>query len=162
MVTIRKSTLADLPEIEKIYEHGRQIMIENNNPHQWRDCEPEISKILKDIDEGNHYIIKKNHVICGVFAMIFGEDPTYKHIDGNWLNNDDYITIHRIATSGVIKGIFDLAISYAFEHCNNVRIDTHNDNSIMRHLLEKHGFTYCGIIRLANSEPRLAFQKCNM
>ena len=29
----------------------------------------------------------------------------------------------------------------------------------MRHLMEKHGFDYCGIIYLANGDERLAFQK---
>lgn len=29
----------------------------------------------------------------------------------------------------------------------------------MRHLLEKHGFHYCGIIHVANGDERLAFHK---
>ena len=29
----------------------------------------------------------------------------------------------------------------------------------MQHLLEKHGFSYCGIIYLANGDPRLAYQR---
>ena len=42
---------------------------------------------------------------------------------------------------------------------NNIRIDTHRDNKIMRHNIEKHCFTYCGIIYLANGDERLAYQK---
>jgi len=41
----------------------------------------------------------------------------------------------------------------------NIRIDTHKDNRIMQHNIEKHGFTYCGIIYLANGDERLAYQK---
>ena len=37
--------------------------------------------------------------------------------------------------------------------------DTHRDNTIMQHLITKHGFTYCGIILLANGDERLAYQK---
>jgi len=44
---------------------------------------------------------------------------------------------------------------------NNIRIDTHRDNAIMQHNIEKHGFTYCGIIYLANGDERLAYQKFN-
>lgn len=32
------------------------------------------------------------------------------------------------------------------------------DNRVMRHLLEKNGFTYCGTIRFDNSE-KIAFEK---
>ena len=31
----------------------------------------------------------------------------------------------------------------------------------MQHNIEKHGFTYCGIIHLANDDERLAYQKMN-
>ena len=44
----------------------------------------------------------------------------------------------------------------------NIRIDTHRDNRIMQHNIEKHGFTYCGIIYLANGDERLAYQKLNI
>ena len=30
---------------------------------------------------------------------------------------------------------------------------------IMQHNIAKHGFTYCGIIYLANGDERLAYQK---
>ena len=42
-----------------------------------------------------------------------------------------------------------------------IRIDTHRDNKIMQHNLLKYGFTYCGIIYLANGDERLAYQKHN-
>ena len=34
-----------------------------------------------------------------------------------------------------------------------------NDNQIMQHLLEKNGFTRCGIIHVADGTPRIAYQK---
>ena len=33
------------------------------------------------------------------------------------------------------------------------------DNKIMQHLLEKNGFTRCGIIHVADGSPRFAYQK---
>ena len=42
---------------------------------------------------------------------------------------------------------------------DNIRIDTHKDNKIMQGLLERHGFSYCGIIYLLNGAPRLAYQR---
>ena len=40
----------------------------------------------------------------------------------------------------------------------NLRIDTHRDNSIMRHNILKYGFRYCGIIFLESGDERLAYQ----
>ena len=40
-----------------------------------------------------------------------------------------------------------------------LRADTHADNKIMQHLLEKNGFTRCGVIHVADGSPRFAYQK---
>ena len=40
-----------------------------------------------------------------------------------------------------------------------VRADTHADNKIMQHILEKNGFTKCGIIHVADGTPRIAYQR---
>lgn len=37
-------------------------------------------------------------------------------------------------------------------------MDTDNDNQIMKHLLEKNGFQFCGTICFDNSE-KIAFEK---
>ena len=58
-----------------------------------------------------------------------------------------------------VHGIFSSIMDFSFAHDNNIRIDTHRDNHIMQHNIEKYGFTYCGIIYLANGDERLAFQK---
>lgn len=42
--------------------------------------------------------------VLAQFALCTGEDPTYAHIDGAWLDDDSYVTIHRIASSGIVKG----------------------------------------------------------
>lgn len=45
------------------------------------------------------------------------------------------------------------------EHCQSLRADTHADNKIMQHLLEKNGFARCGIIHVEDGTPRVAYQK---
>ena len=50
-------------------------------------------------------------------------------------------------------------MDYAFSVDRNIRIDTHRDNRIMQHLLERHGFRYCGIIYLLSGDERLAYQR---
>jgi hypothetical protein len=40
---------------------------------------------------------------------------------------------------------------------STIRIDTHRDNCIMKHILTKYGFTMCGVIYLADGAPRDAY-----
>ena len=70
-----------------------------------------------------------------------------------------YHVIHRIASYPDARGIFSDIMEFCFSHDSNIRIDTHRDNTIMQHNIEKHGFTYCGIIYLVNGDERLAYQK---
>ena len=71
-----------------------------------------------------------------------------------------YVTIHRIAGDGSEKGIGAFCINWAFERCRHLRVDTHEDNIVMRNLLTKLGFEYCGIIYvLKDNSPRMAFEK---
>ncbi len=155
---IEKANKSHLEEILKIYERARNYMRETGNPNQWKSTHPLPEVLIKDIEKGNLYVITNKNIIHGVFALFYGQDPTYGYIEGNWLNSGEYVTIHRVASAGKTKGILPLAISYAQDQCDNVRIDTHHDNKIMQHLLSKLNFTKCGIIYLENSEPRIAYQ----
>lgn len=52
--------------------------------------------------------------IHGVFALFDGAEPTYAHIEeGEWLNDEPYVTIHRLAGDGRVHGLFQCAA----EHC---------------------------------------------
>ena len=55
-------------------------------------------------------------------------------------------------------GVFACAVDCCKKLCDNLRIDTHENNSTMRHLVAKHGFVRCGIIHLADGSPRIAYQ----
>lgn len=92
-----------------------------------------------------------------MFALFDGEDPTYKQIDGSWLNDEPYVTIHRLAGDGQTHGLFQCAANYAKTVSRNVRLDTHADNLIMQSLIQKYDFTPCGTIRVADGSPRLAY-----
>ena len=159
MLSIRKTTYKDIDELKDIFNHARKIMKENNNPSQWGDNRPDFSLIMNDIDNNQSYIVLDDELIVGTFALIEGIEPTYIDIDGKWLNDNDYLTIHRIASNGKSKGIFDFVIEYASKFNKDIRIDTHFDNTIMRHLIQKNGFIECGIIIVDDGTPRIAYQK---
>ena len=159
MLEVRKTELTDLDEVMEIYANGRKIMRESGNPNQWGTLRPYREQIANDINMRNSYVVLSNNEICGVFSLVPGIDPTYVYIEGDWLNDEPYITIHRIATAGKVKGILKTAVEIGFTLCDNIKVDTHHNNVIMQHLLDKYDFTYCGIIYLENGEPRKAYQK---
>lgn len=157
---IRKSRLEDIPQIMPVYEAAKRFMRSKGNMTQWTGGYPSEEVIASDIAKGNHYLgIEDGKVIC-VFTFIIGPDPTYDVIeDGQWLNDKPYGTIHRIASSGMRGGLLAECVDYCFELIDNIRIDTHADNSPMLEGVAKLGFTRCGIIHLLDGAPRTAFQK---
>lgn len=150
----------ELDRILEIYAAAKAFMRKSGNPNQWNGSYPERELLAQDIRKKQLYVMRENGHLCGVFAYITGEDPTYSYIEnGAWLNNEPYGTIHRIAGDGTVKGLLARAVAFCAEKNPNIRVDTHKDNKPMQHALEKNGFHYCGIIYLANGDPRLAFQR---
>ncbi len=157
-IHIRRSTPEDIPRLQEIYAIAREFMVGTGNPHQWDADYPSMGLLLEDVGSGDSYVCMQEGRIVGTFVLRGGADPTYEVIDGAWLNDLPYATIHRIASSGEVKGIMYLTMQFALQHYQNIRIDTHRDNIVMQNALRKEGFTYCGIIRCWNGNERLAYQ----
>lgn len=158
-LTIRKSTLEDIPRMREIFAHARQFMVETGNPNQWTNDYPSVDFLRADIDSGDSYVCLKGDRIVATFLLRGGVDPTYNVIyDGAWLNDETYATIHRIASDGTTKGILHEAVQFALRSYRNVRIDTHRDNIVMQNAVKKEGFSYCGIIHCWSGDERLAYQ----
>jgi hypothetical protein len=135
-------------------------MKKNGNPTQWGDSRPTVESIKADIEKRNSFLVIEDNEICGVFAFIIGDDPTYAIIEnGNWLNDKPYGVIHRVASNGKCHGIMDFILNHCEAQIGNIRIDTHKDNVIMQHILEIHHYTKCGIIYTDDGTQRIAYQK---
>ena len=159
--TIREANTADIPEIMQVMDAAKMIMRSSGNMHQWGDGYPSDAVIISDMVKHGGFVIENAGRIVGYFAFMPSPEPTYSKIyDGEWLDDiQPYHVIHRIASYPDVHGIFSDIMDFSFSHDTNIRIDTHKDNLIMQHNIEKHGFTYCGIIYLANGDERLAYQK---
>lgn len=156
---IRKTTIADIPKLREIFAIARQFMANTGNPSQWVDGYPSDEQLTQDIENGDSYVVEKNEKVVATFVLRGGIDPTYNIIyEGKWLNDKPYATIHRIASTGETKGIMHIAMQFAQQQYDNIRIDTHRDNMVMQHLIEKEGFKYCGIIHCWSGDERVAFQ----
>jgi len=156
---IRLANQEDLPELLSIYANARSFMRASGNLTQWTDDYPGTELLLSDMGKNALYVLEKNGEILCVFALFDGEDPTYLHIDGAWMSNEPYLTIHRIASSGKESRIADRVFAWAYNRLPNLRIDTHEDNYPMQRCLARNGFVYCGVIYLENGDPRRAYQK---
>ena len=159
---IRFATCSDLESLMEIFEGAKGIMRASGNLQQWNGAYPTVDIVRKDIEDGNCYVLCDNEEILGTMALIPGPDPTYSYIEGAWPDEDDYYVIHRIATGSSGRNVAKTMLDWAFYHisskgCRVIRIDTHSDNCIMKHILSKYGFHMCGVIYLSDGAPRDAY-----
>ena len=153
---VRLAKQTDMARILEIYEHARKFMVANGNPTQWKDGYPASEMLEEDIRRQCLYVVEDQQ-ICGVFMFVIGDDPTYQHIEGQWRSAEPYGVIHRIAGMG--GGVFSAALEYCEGRIHHLRIDTHEDNKPMQHLVEKNGFIRRGIIYVADGTPRIAYDR---
>ena len=162
-IIVRPTQPNDLTQVMPLFEHSRSIMRQNGNHSQWVNGYPSMELIASDIEQQHSFVACRGEQVIAVFAFIPGRDPTYDHIEnGSW--EDDlhpYSTIHRLASAPGQHGIFKACIDWCRTQATSLRIDTHADNSIMLHLLQKHGFQHRGVIYIADGTPREAFQMLN-
>ena len=160
--TIRKASLPkDSERLMEVFTAAKNIMAADGNVKQWTDGYPSLDIVQSDIEKYGGFVVEDDGKIVAYFAFLPSPEPTYDKIyDGKWLDDTKpYHVIHRIASFPEAHGIFQSIMEFCFAKELNIRIDTHRDNKIMQHNIEKHGFKYCGIIHLANGDERLAYQK---
>lgn len=156
---IKKATEKDLNEIINIYNKARDFMKESGNGGQWQNGYPQKELIENDIKNGTLYICLDQNKIVGVFCYFVGIEPTYKKIyGGEWLNNEPYGVVHRIAVGEHHKGVASFCIQWCINNAHNIKIDTHENNIPMQKTILKNGFTFCGTIKKEDGTSRLAYQ----
>ena len=159
---IRLAQNQDFKEILMIYAYARKFMAEHGNPTQWGSTSPREEVLRNDIRQQQLYVIENDakDKILGVFALIIGEDPTYQRIEqGSWKDESLYGTLHRVASAPGAHGILEQALDFSSGKITHLRIDTHEDNEVMQHLILKNGFEKRGIIYTDDGSPRFAYEK---
>ena len=157
---IRKTTEDDVAAAAAIYESARAYMRAAGNPDQWQNGYPGKEEILSDMRRGRSYVCEDSGEVVAVFYFGEGPDPTYDKIyGGEWLNDEPYSVIHRIAVKHHGRGIVDFCFSECEKLADNLKIDTHKNNIPMQRVLLRAGFVRCGTIYLESGDARIAFQK---
>lgn len=159
-LAVSPARIKDMPRLLAIYASARRFMRENGNPDQWEEGYPSEEILEEDIRKGRLFVLGEEGTIHGVFVFSVEEEVTYRVIEnGAWLSDAPYGVIHRIAGDGERHGIFRAALAYAEGIRGHLRIDTHRDNRTMRRLIGEAGFRECGVIRVRNGSPRIAYEK---
>ncbi|MDO5018727.1 MAG: GNAT family N-acetyltransferase [Lagierella massiliensis] len=162
---LRKTISKDINKVLDMYKQGR-LSLKKDGVDQWQNEGPSYTSLISDIKEGYSYVLEDDNKIVGTLAIVDKPEPTYFDIEGSWLNELPYLTVHRFTVShlhrnkgygfNMFKETEKLCIEKGF---NNIRVDTHKDNIKMNSLLIKLGYSYCGIIKLENGDLRNAYQK---
>ena len=157
---IREARSTDMADIMRVMDAAKKIMRQSGNMYQWGEGYPSETVILSDMEKNGGYVIVDEDQVVAYFAFLPSPDPTYSRIyEGNWLDDEQpYHVVHRIASYPDSHHIFRDIMDFCFAADRNIRIDTHQDNTIMQHNIAKYGFAYCGIIYLASGDERLAYQ----
>lgn len=158
--TIRLATEGDLDTIMHIFEMAKAFMRKCGNKSQWDDGYPQRGLMTKEIKSGHCYVCcKTDGKAVATFCLIKEPDATYSEIyDGQWLDDEPYYVIHRLASDGSVKGAGRFCLEWCLKKHSSLRVDTHADNLPMQRLALRCGFAKCGRIRLDDGSWRIAFQ----
>ena len=71
-----------------------------------------------------------------------------------------YVLEDAVADEAIIHAVFAFIkiMDYCKAQIPHLRIDTHEDNKVMQHVLEKYGFVRCGIVYVPDGSPRIAYE----
>lgn len=154
----------DAAECYRIIDEGRMFQKEQGFI-QWTDDYPNEKTIMDDIDVKKGYILTSDHRIAGYMCIDFDGEPAYADIEGAWNSDLPYAVVHRMAFGSEYRGcgLSGIAWSLIEKLCiskgvHYIRVDTDPQNKRMQHILEKNGFSKCGIVIFQGS-GKLAYDK---
>ena len=125
-----------------------------------------MANIEADIQNRHAYVLSTPDEIAAYGAVIFGEEPAYRHITGGkWLSQQPYCVVHRLAVADKMKRQ-GIARQFMLEaetlarkkQVFSLKVDTNYDNFYMQRLLTGLQFSYCGEIRYGRG-IRMGYEK---
>jgi len=161
---LRKAVYTEFHFIWRILQQAIEQRKQDGSD-QWQNGYPNEQSVYDDLSNDCAYVLLDNNVIIAYAAIIFGVEPAYNDIKGEWLTDNDYAVVHRVATSNTVKGkgiathLFK-EIEYLCHQRKiySIKVDTNFDNIPMLKIFDKLSYTYCGEI-FFNGSPRKAYEK---
>lgn len=164
--------IAEEKHIDRMCEITEQAkrQLKNLGLDQWQKGYPSREVWIQDAENKCTYLAEEDGEILGIFAFQTTPDASYHVIDGEWLTDGEYASMHRVCVADECKGkgVAGNMFAKGFEMAKelglpSMRIDTHPGNLPMQRALKKAGFTPCGEIHLVggceDGNLRIAFEK---
>lgn len=137
---------------------------------QWQKGYPCRELWEDDIKNQWTYLAVEDGKVLGIFAFQVTPDVSYGEIEGKWLRDGEYASMHRVCVSDDSKGkgVAGKMFAHGFEMARklgfaSLRIDTHPGNIPMQRALAKAGFEACGTIHLKigceAGDARIGFER---
>ena len=162
-MTLRKATFSELPVIWEILQQAIEQRRQDGS-EQWQNGYPNEETIHNDIKNENAYVLIDENVVIA-YVAILSVEPAYNNIKGKWLTSDDYMVLHRVATSSIMKrkGVATHLFRMIENLCikqkvYSIKVDTNFDNAPMLRILDKLSYIYCGDV-FVDGAPRRAYEK---
>lgn len=156
--SIRLARVDDLDAVLSLYDTARAFMRANGNSLQWANGYPGLANARADLERDGLWVLDEGDGPLAVASILPGPEPTYDYIEGEWLNDEPYWVLHRLAVGEGGRGLGRRFITWFAGAHTNTRADTAEVNIPMRNLLTSCGFVHCGTIYVTDGTPRLAFQ----
>lgn len=162
-MNFREAKKEDIESILEVISHAKEYM-KRNNSTQWNENYPNKETIINDIEKNIGYVLIVENLIRGYMVVDFSDDEIYKNIKGKWKTFGNYASIHRCAIHKELRGqgygseLFKFAEKLALsKNIRSVRVDTAPENETMKHLFNKNGYEYCGIVFIDGE--KIAYEK---
>jgi N-acetylglutamate synthase-like GNAT family acetyltransferase len=166
---IRQATIHDLNEIFDIRLEASERM-KNEHINQWQGMHPTKEQFHQDMMHGTCFVYEQDGTIFATATFQIEKELTYASL----VDLDiPAMTLHRIAVrnQALHQGIGKAMLAFMEIHAQTLNIhtlyvDTHKDNTKMKHLLKSFQYTFIGIVELPNiSSPhrevyRKSLTKC--
>ena len=154
LMKIRQATMNDYNQIMAILKDGANQLAERG-VDQWQGDYPSPDQIKDDIEKGFAYLaVSTDGETVGAISIVEAPDHSYDNLKGKWLlNTDKYVVIHRVAIhskhagNGYATKLLTEVIDYIRDNrkdIDSIRIDTHENNTAMQHVIDKMNFTKVG------------------
>lgn len=140
----RQAKISDLDQIVEIIELSKKYLKETK-VDQWQYGYPAKEDLRRDIENRNSYVLTNKDEIVATTVISLDGESTYNSIfNGEWITNEDYIVMHRVAVhdkykgKGIFKELIKEAESLALNKgISSIKIDTHRDNISMQRAVVK-------------------------
>lgn len=153
---LRQAQMTDFDRIIEILKDGKNQLAEKG-VDQWQGEYPSLDQVKADIENGHAYLaVSADNETVGAISIVPSPDKVYDQMDGSWLKqSDNYVVIHRVAIhsdhagNGYATRLFTEVIDKIKSNhpeIDSIRVDTHEDNLAMQHLIKKMGFIRVGTL----------------